>query len=79
MEKIVTLAQAKAHLSSLVTEAEEGAAITVTRHGQPVARITGAPRGTVRTPGDWGWKGTYDKSLFAPMSDAEAHEEGWPV
>jgi prevent-host-death family protein len=79
MEKQVTLAEAKAHLSALVTEAEEGAEITVTRHGRPVARIVGAPRGVSRVAGDWGWQGAYDKAVFAPMTDDEAREEGWPV
>ena len=76
---MVTLAEAKAHLSALVAEAEEGAEITVTRHGRPVARIVGAPRGVARTAGDWRWAGAYDKSVFAPMTDDEAREEGWPV
>jgi len=79
MEKVITLAEAKAHFSALVTEAEEGAEITVTRHGRPVARIVGAPRGVSRPPGDWGWQGTYDKTVFAPMTDDQAREEGWPV
>ena len=79
MEKSITLADAKAHLSALVAEAEEGAEITITRHGRPVARLLGAPRNSVRTPGDWGWRGSYDKSVFAPMTDDEAREEGWPV
>nr|WP_294529446.1 type II toxin-antitoxin system prevent-host-death family antitoxin [uncultured Rhodopila sp.] len=79
MEKTVTLADAKTHLSALITEAEEGAEITITRHGRPVARIVGAPRGVARTPGDWGWNGAYDKSVFAPMTDDEAGVEGWPV
>jgi prevent-host-death family protein len=79
MDKVITLAEAKAHLSALVTEAEVGTEITITRHGKPVARIVGAPRQTSRTPGDWGWRGTYDKSVFAPMTDEEAREEGWPV
>jgi len=79
MDKAVTLADAKAHLSALITEAEEGAEITITRHGRPVARIVGAPRGVARTPGDWGWHGAYEKSVFAPLTDDEAREEGWPV
>jgi prevent-host-death family protein len=78
MHKSVTLADAKAHLSVLITEAERGAEITITRHGRPVARIVGAPRDTARTPGDWCWQGTYDKSVFAPMTDDEALTEGWP-
>jgi len=79
MERTITLAEAKAHLSALITEAEAGAEITVTRHGRPVARIIGAPRDVARTPGDWGWQGSYDRSIFAPMTDEEARDEGWPV
>jgi prevent-host-death family protein len=77
MNKAVTLAEAKAHLSALITEAEAGAEITVTRHGRPVARIVGAPSQVVRASGDWGWTGAYDKSVFAPMTDDEVREEGW--
>jgi prevent-host-death family protein len=79
MDKAITLADAKAHLSALITEAEEGAEITITRHGRPVARIVGAPSDVARMPGDWGWKGRYDKSVFAPMTEEEARAEGWPV
>jgi prevent-host-death family protein len=79
MNKSVSLADAKAQLSALITEAEAGAEITITRHGQPVARIVGAPRRIARTPGDWGWHGAYDKTVFAPMTDEEAREEGWPL
>jgi prevent-host-death family protein len=79
MDKAVTLADAKPHLSALITEAEQGAEITITRHGRPVARLVGAPRQVARIPGDWGWDGAYDKSALAPLTDAEAREEGWPV
>ena len=79
MNKIITLAEAKAHLSSLITEAEDGAEFIVTRHGRPVARIAGAPQDVSRTPGDWGWHGSYDKAVFAPVTGDEAREEGWPV
>jgi prevent-host-death family protein len=79
MNKAVTLAEAKAHLSALITEAEAGAEITVTRHGRPVARIVGAPTKVTRVAGDWGWAGTYDKSVFAPMTDDEMPEERWPI
>lgn len=79
MKKIVTLAEAKAQMSALVTAAEAGAEITITRHGKPVARLVGAPTQAQRLAGDWGWTGTYDKSVFAPMTDNEMREEGWPV
>jgi prevent-host-death family protein len=79
MNKSITLAEAKAHLSALISEAEAGGEITITRHGRPVARIVGAPKVAARTPGDWGWRGHYEKSVFAPMTDEEMGKEGWPA
>ena len=79
MYKSVTLAEAKAHISALVTQAEAGVEITITRHGKPVARLVGAPTGAVRIPGDWQWSGTYDPAVFTPMTDDDMQEEGWPV
>ena len=79
MKDTVTLAEAKAHLSALINDAEGGAEIMITRHGQPVARIVGAAKSVARVSGDWGWRGRYDKSVFAPMTDDEMREEGWPV
>lgn len=79
MDKSVTLAEAKAHLSALLSEAEAGSNILVTRHGRPVARITGMSAAPARVPGDWHGKGHYDKSVFAPMTDEDMAGEGWPV
>lgn len=79
MSDPITLADAKAHLSALVNEAEAGSEFVITRHGRPVARLTGVARGVTRTPGDWGWKGAFDPAVLAPMTDAEQREEGWPV
>jgi len=79
MDKVITLAEAKAHLSALITRAEQGAEITITRHGKPVARIVGAPTNVKRVAGDWGWTGAFDPSVPAPMTDGEMREEGWPV
>ena len=71
MNKIVTLAEAKAHISALVTEVAIGGEVTIIRHGRPVARLVGAPTKTRRTAGDWGWQGEYDPSVFAPMAETE--------
>ena len=71
MEKRVSLSEAKSRFSALVTEAETGAEITITRHGHPVARIVSAQKNIVRTPGDWGWSGSYDESVFAPETDED--------
>ncbi|MDG2520689.1 type II toxin-antitoxin system prevent-host-death family antitoxin [Caulobacter segnis] len=40
---MISLAQAKAHLSELVDRAEAGEAIAITRRGKTVARLTAAP------------------------------------
>ncbi len=37
--KKVGIFEAKTHLSSLLDEVENGAEITITRHGKPVARL----------------------------------------
>ncbi|MEO8754545.1 MAG: type II toxin-antitoxin system prevent-host-death family antitoxin [Casimicrobiaceae bacterium] len=37
--KTVSVAEAKAHLSALLDAAEAGEAITITRHGRPIARL----------------------------------------
>ena len=44
--KTVNLAEAKAKLSKLVTEAEKGEVVEITRRGKPVATLigTGRPR-----------------------------------
>lgn len=44
----VNLADAKAHLSELVAQAEAGEEICITRRGKPVARLTAAD--TARKP-----------------------------
>ena len=79
VNRSIALADAKARLSSLVIQAGDGAEFIVTRHGRPVAKIVGVPKDVVREPGGWAWRGNYEKSLFAPMTDDEAREEGWPV
>jgi prevent-host-death family protein len=79
MDKTVTLAEAKAHISALVAEVEAGGEITITKHGKAVARLVSAPSKIVREPGDWCMPGEFDPSIFAPMTDAEMREEGWPV
>ncbi len=41
--KQVGIFEAKTHLSSLLDEVENGAEVTITRHGKPVARLVQAP------------------------------------
>jgi prevent-host-death family protein len=49
--KKVSIKDLKAQLSSLIDEAEAGAAILVTRHGAPVARLGPAIASTYRGSG----------------------------
>ncbi len=40
----IAIADAKARFADLIRRAENGESIVLTRHGKPVARLTGAPR-----------------------------------
>ncbi len=79
MDRSVTRAEAKAHLSALLSEAAAGTDIVVNRHGRPVARIPGVSGAGPRVAGDWNGKGHYGKSVLSPMTDEEMRHEGWPV
>jgi prevent-host-death family protein len=39
----IAIADAKAHFADLIRRAEAGESIVLTRHGKPVARLTGTP------------------------------------
>ena len=41
---VISLADAKAHLSELIDRVEAGDSIEITRRGRPVARLTAVPR-----------------------------------
>lgn len=81
-----TLADAKAHLSALVTQAEQGAEIIITRHGKPVAKLVPvrpARRQGGELAGDPRWE-NFDRdqlaTIFAPLNtDEELRAEGWDV
>ena len=51
----VSLAEAKAHLSQLLDNVEGGEEVVITRHGRPVAHLTGvaAPKRPVRALADF--------------------------
>lgn len=79
----IPLAEAKAQISSLVSQVENGAEFVLTRHGKPVARLVPVAPRPVRTGGDFRgpfWE-NFDHSkleeIFAPMTDEELREEGW--
>ncbi len=41
--KVASIAEAKSHLSALISEVESGQELLITRRGKPVARVTREP------------------------------------
>lgn len=83
--KTVSVLEAKTHLSALLEAVRRGEEVVITRRGQPVARLSpiAAPK-VQREAGDLrarpGWENfVYDPAVFAPMTEDEMREEGWPV
>ena len=81
--KVVNVHEAKTTLSALLARVEAGEDVVIARNGRPVARLVAVPAPTRREPGilrrDPAWRDfKYDPALFAPMSDEEIAEEGWP-
>lgn len=88
MTDTTSLADAKAHLSALVSQVEQGAEITITRHGKPVAKLVPVqPKKVLRKGGQLahvpGWENiTFEdiQRIFAPLNtDEELRAEGWEV
>lgn len=83
--KTVSVLEAKTHLSALLEAVRQGEEVVITRRGTPVARLSAiaAPK-VERQQGDLrgrpGWENfVYDPSIFAPMTEDEMRDEGWPV
>jgi prevent-host-death family protein len=83
--RTVSVLEAKTHLSALLEAVRRGEEVVITRRGQPVARLSpiAAPK-VQREQGDLqtrpGWENfVYDPSIFAPMTEEEMRDEGWPV
>jgi len=49
----VSVADAKAHLSELLSVVEAGQALTISRRGRPVARLVPEPKAVARGPFDF--------------------------
>ena len=81
--KIVNVHEAKTNLSALLAQVEQGEEVVIARNGVRVARLVREEPQHRREPGLWrslpGW-GTfrYDRALFAPMTEYELADEGWP-
>lgn len=69
--KKVSIADAKAQLSSLLEDVADGEAVTITRHNVPVAELRAVQR-SASTPRPWGLaKGTFaiPDDFDAPLPD----------
>ncbi len=81
--KTVNVHEAKTTLSQLLSEVERGDEVVIARNGKAIARLTQvqpARREPGILHGQPGWENfVFDPTVFAPMSDAELAEEGWPV
>jgi len=69
----VGLFEAKTHLSELVTRAEAGETITITRHGRPVARIV--PAGRRSTADDVRRRNARLRAILAEAGFSTTHDE----
>jgi prevent-host-death family protein len=67
--KTVTLREAKAHLSTLVSEAAAGEEIVITKYGKPVARLIPLAQSEPREPGLAA--GRVTETFFEPLPDDE--------
>lgn len=73
--------EAKTHLSQLLDEVEQGAAITTTRHGVPIARLAPMPDSARKSREDaveslLRWREEHRHITTGDMSIREMIEEG---
>jgi len=82
--KVVNVHEAKTSLSALLAEVERGAEIVIARNGTPVAKLSAYASPAARRPGGWRQHPAWADlrvdlpSVFAPVSEDEARDEGWP-
>ena len=69
MAKTITLREANQAFSRVVREVEAGEEFTITRNGEPVARLVPARRDRVLTP----------EQLAALERTRKGMEKGWPL
>jgi prevent-host-death family protein len=66
-----SIAETKDRLSELIDRAENGEELVITRHGHPVARITGIkPPARIVTDADLKWLAERRKGRGRPREDA---------
>lgn len=69
-ERTVSIAEAKAHLSQLVSAAEAGDEVVITKRGKVVARLVAEPRPKPRKPINLDWLREVTKDMPYQEEDA---------
>jgi prevent-host-death family protein len=67
-DRTVSVAEAKARLSELVTAAEAGDDVVITKRGKPVAQLTGMR--TLKRPVDLKWLRSRTSTMPASTTDS---------
>lgn len=68
---VVSVHQAKTHLSRLLAQAEAGEEIVIARRGKPVARLVGCKQAGRRQPDILKGRVTIPDSCFDPLPEEE--------
>ncbi len=68
---VVSVHQAKTHLSRLLVQAEAGEEIVIARRGEPVARLVGCKQAGRRQPDFLKGRVTIPDSFFDPLPEEE--------
>lgn len=71
MATIVTVAEAKAHLSRLIAEAEAGHEVVIARGAKPAVRLVPVARKGARQPGTMKGLIQWDERFWDPLPDDE--------
>ena len=69
MSESVNVHYAKTHLSALLRQVREGAVVTISHAGTPIARLVPIEQTQARVPG--GFSFNVGESFFEPLSDDE--------
>ncbi len=67
--KTYTVAEAKAHLSKLIREAEQGNDVYITLAGKPVVKVEPLAAAKERVPGRFKGKISWQPDAFDPLTD----------
>ena len=68
---VVSVSEAKAHLSRLLRQVEAGEEVVITRNGEPVARLVRCKPKGERKPSSMAGLISLDDSFFDPLPEEE--------